>query len=128
MVTTLELSHRSPVLDGKEFGQRGAYEKLAGTLRFAVDPGDALNRRITDIERAPRNARGQVEFAADFYLLKPVDMRKGNQRLLVDCVNRGRKVALGMLNSGPRVPEPSKPEDFGNGFLMRHGFTVAWIG
>ena len=107
MVTELVIEKRSQVLDGKAFGASGPYEKLAGTMRFAVDPGDPRNARITDIERAPRNANGQVEFAADFYLLKPVDMKKGNGRLLVDCVNRGRKVVLGMLNSAPRVPDPA---------------------
>ncbi len=128
MVTDLEITHRSVVLDGKPFGATGAYEKLVGTMRFAVDPADELNKRIVDIEHAPRNGAGQVEFAADFYLLKPVDASKGNGRLLVDCANRGRKVVLGMLNSAPRVTDPSKPEEFGNGFLMRHGYTIAWIG
>jgi hypothetical protein len=60
--------------------------------------------------------------------LKPADARKGNGRLLLDVPNRGRKVALGMFNSTHRVPDPKTPEDFGNGFLMRHGYTVAWIG
>ncbi|MCC6533398.1 MAG: hypothetical protein IT531_12665 [Burkholderiales bacterium] len=128
MVIDLTISHRAPVLDGTAFGAAGAYEKLAGAMRFAVDPLDALHQRITDIEHAPRNARGQVEFSADFYLLKPADMTRGNGRLLLDCVNRGRKVALGMLNSAPRVPDPSTAADFGNGFLMRHGYTLAWIG
>ena len=128
MVTELEIGNRSLVLDGKPFGASGAYEKIAGTMRFAVDPQDERNARVTDIALAPRNAEGRVEFAADFYLLKPVDMAKGNGRLLVDCANRGRKVALGMLNSAPRVPDPSKPAEFGNGFLMRHGYTVAWVG
>lgn len=128
MVTSLDITQRSVVLDGKPFGASGAYEKLAGTMRFAVDPANALNARVVDIDRAPRNAQGLVEFAADFYLLKPVDMAKGNGRLLVDCANRGRKVVLGMLNSAPRVTDPATPEEFGNGFLMRHGYTVAWIG
>ena len=128
MVTGLEITQRSQVLDGKPFGASGAYEKIAGTLRFAVDPRDERNARVTDIGLAPRNADGLVEFAADFYLLKPVDMRKGKGRLLLDCVNRGRKVALGMLNSAPRVPDPSSPAEFGNGFLMRHGYTLAWCG
>lgn len=128
MVTNLDITQRSVVLDGKPFGASGAYEKLVGTMHFAVDPAHPLNARIVDLDRAPRNARGQVEFAADFYLLKPVDMAKGNARLLVDCANRGRKVVLGMLNSAPRVPDPSTPEEFGNGFLMRHGYTLAWIG
>jgi hypothetical protein len=128
MVTTLEIHARSVVLDGQTFGAVGAYEKIAGTIHFAVDPAHALHQRVTDISLAPRNAQGRVEFSGDFYVLKPVDMRKGNGRLLMDVANRGRKVALGMFNSTPRVPEPTTAVDFGNGFLMRHGYTVAWVG
>ena len=128
MVTGLEIQSRSIVLDGKAFGDTGAYEKVSGTMRFAVDPAHPLHQRITDIALASANAEGRVEFSADFYLLKPVDMRKGNRRLLVDVANRGRKVALGMFNSTVRVPDPSTAEDFGNGFLMRQGYTVAWTG
>lgn len=128
MVTGFELHSRATVLDGHAFGATGAYEKIAGSLRFAADPNHPLHQRITDIGLAPRNAAGQVEFSADFHVLKPVDPSKGNRRLLLDVVNRGRKVALGMFNSAPRVPDPSTAEDFGNGFLMRHGYTVAWVG
>ena len=126
--TALEIQHRGVVLDGRPFGAAGAYEKVAGVLRLAVDPANPANRAITDLGLAPRNARGAVEASADFYLLQPVDPARGNRRLLLDVPNRGRKVALGMFNSTPRVPDPSTPEDFGNGFLMRHGYTVAWIG
>jgi hypothetical protein len=128
MVTGLEIQSRSVVLDGKPFGERGAYEKIAGTMRFAADPAHPLHRQITDIALASTNADGRVEFSADFYMLKPADMRKGNRRLLVDVANRGRKVALGMFNSTERVPDPSAAQHFGNGFLMRHGYTVAWVG
>ncbi len=128
MVTHLEVQSRGTVLDGQSFGATGAYEKIAGVMRFAVDPAHALHQRVTDIGLAPKNAQGRVEFTGDFYVLKPVDMKKGNGRLLMDVANRGRKVALGMFNSTPRVPDPSAPVDFGNGFLMRHGYTVAWIG
>ncbi len=127
-VTGLEVSTRATVLGGQPFGAAGAYEKIAGTIRFSADPDHPLHRAITDIGLAPRNAAGRVEFSGDFYLLKPVDMRKGNRRLLLDVANRGRKVALGMFNSTPRAPDPSTPADFGNGFLMRHGYTVAWVG
>jgi hypothetical protein len=128
MVTGFEIHTRAIVLNGKAFGNAGAYEKIAGTLRFAADPDHALNRQVTDIALAPKNADGRVEFTADFYVLKPVDAGKGNGRLLLDVPNRGRKVALGMFNSTPRVPDPSTAEDFGNGFLMRQGYTVAWVG
>jgi alpha/beta hydrolase family protein len=127
-VTALEIQSRSMVLDGRPFGAAGAYEKLAGVIRFAVDPAHPAHRDITDLELAPRNAAGLVESWADFYLLRPADASRGNRRLLLDVPNRGRKVALGMFNSTPRVPDPTTEADFGNGFLMRHGYTVAWCG
>ena len=127
-VTSFEIAKRSVVLDGRPFGSVGAYEKIAGVLRGAVDPANVANETIADLALAPRNAAGLVEYVADFYVLKPVDGARGNRRLLLDIPNRGRKVALGMLNSTVRVPDPTMPEDFGNGFLMRHGFTVAWCG
>jgi Alpha/beta hydrolase domain len=126
--TTLEIHSRSLVLDGRAFGAAGAYEKITGVLRFAADPEHPRHASICDVGAAPRNREGQVEFAGDFYALRPVDPARGNRRLLLDVPNRGRKVALGMFNSTPRVPDPTTSEDFGNGFLMRHGWTVAWIG
>jgi hypothetical protein len=128
MVTQLHLDRREVVLGGKAFGEAGAYEKIVGTLRFSVDPAHPLHAQITDIALAATNAQGHVEFAADFYLLKPVDSRKGNGRLLLDVPNRGRKVAIEVFNSTPRVADPTTPEHFGNGFLMHHGYSVAWIG
>jgi hypothetical protein len=127
-VTGLQIHARATVLDGRAFGKAGAYEKIAGTIRFSADPAHPLHREITDIGLAPRNAAGRVEFSGDFYVLRPVDATKGNGTLLLDVGNRGRKVALGMFNSCTRVPDPTTPADFGNGFLMRHGYTVAWVG
>ncbi len=124
----LDIQRRALVLDGRPFGAAGAYEKIAGVLRFAADPDHPRHASICDLGLAPRSRDGRVEFAGDFYLLKPVDPAGGARRLLLDVPNRGRKVALGMFNSTPRVPDPTTPEDFGNGFLMRHGWTVAWIG
>ena len=128
MPTKLDIQTRATVLDGQAFGASGAYEKIAGTIRFAVDPAHTLHQRVTDIALAPRNAQGLVEFSGDFYLLKPVDMKKGNGKLLLDVPNRGRKVAIEMFNSTPRVPDPTTAKDFGNGFLMRQGYTVGWVG
>ena len=127
-VSGIEIQRREVVLDGRAFGTVGAYEKISGVLHFAFDPRHPVHRIIADIELASRNAEGRVEASADFYLLKPVDMARGNGRLLLDVPNRGRKVALGMFNSTVRVPDPSTAEEFGNGFLMRQGFAVAWCG
>ena len=127
-VTSLEITQRSIVLDGRPFGDAGVYEKIVGVLRLGADPAHPANQGIADLALGPRSAAGLVESSADFYLLKPVDPARGNRRLLLDVPNRGRKVALGMFNSAVRVPDPTTAEDFGNGFLMRHGYTVAWCG
>lgn len=124
-VTRLEVTRREPVLGGAPFGASGAYEKIEGVLRFAIDPNARVHEPIADLGLAPRNGRGLVESSADFYLLRPL---AGSRRLLLDVPNRGRKIALGMFNSTPRSNDPTTREDFGNGFLMRHGYTVAWIG
>jgi hypothetical protein len=124
-VTRLEVTRREPVLGGAPFGAGGAYEKIVGVLHFAIDPNARSHEPIADVGLAPRNRRGLVESSADFYVLRPLS---GNRRLLLDVPNRGRKIALGMFNSTPRSNDPTSREDFGNGFLMRHGYTVAWVG
>ena len=125
-VVRLEVQRREPVLNGTAFGDAGPYEKIAGVLHFAVDSALPVHEPIADIGLAPRNAEGRVEFSADFYLLRPIG--GGHRRLLLDVPNRGRKIALGMFNSTPRSNDPASREDFGNGFLMRHGYAVAWVG
>ena len=60
-VTMLQVERRSVVADGRPFGTVGAYEKIAGVLRFEVDPEHPLHAAITDLGHAPRNARGRVE-------------------------------------------------------------------
>ncbi len=128
MVTDLEVQSRVVRSRRQSIRRERCVQKIAGTMRFAADPAHPLHRQLTDIAQAPTDANGRIAFSADFYLLKPVDMRKGNRRLLVDVANRGRKVALGMFNSTERVPDPSSAQHFGNGFLMRQGYTVAWVG
>src|SRR3989442_15394425 len=125
-VVKFDVTRREPVLDGAPFGKAGAYEKMVGVLHFATNPSLRANEPIADLGLAPRNAQGLVESSADFYLLRPTG--GGNRRLFLDVPNRGRKVALGMFNSTPRSNDPTTREDFGNGFLMRHGYAVAWVG
>src|SRR3989442_11024995 len=101
---------------------------MGGVSRLGVHPPPPANQATADRGAAPRSAAGLVECDGDFYVLRPGDSAHGNHRLLLDVPNRGRKVALGMLNSTLRVPDPTTAEDFGNGFLMRQGYTVAWCG
>ena len=70
----LTIEHREPFAGAVEWGSAGAYERLTGTAYFDVDPADPLNAVIVDLENAPRNARGRVEFSTPFFILKPVDV------------------------------------------------------
>ena len=56
-----------------QYGSVGAYEKVSGTLHGEVDPKDPKNAVIQDLQLAPVNARGMVEYSTDFVLLKPKD-------------------------------------------------------
>ena len=127
-VTKLEIKQRTALAGGLAFGEVGEYERLDGRVQFAVDPGHANNEIITDIKLSPTAPDGRVTFSADFCILRPKDASKGNHRLLLDVLNRGRKRALKYFNSSPEVSDPTLPLDPGNGFLMRHGYTVVWCG
>src|SRR6185295_5497145 len=83
-VVRLRIERREVVLNGRPFGAAGPYEKLIGKVDFALDPNAPPNEIIVDLKLAPRNARGEVESSADFYLLKPVDPRRGNGRLFYE--------------------------------------------
>lgn len=124
----LVTTRKSPFLEGQPFGDVGPYELLEGAARFAIDPQHPANGAITDLAMAPRNAGGLVEFSADFALLRPSDPGRANRRLLFDVVNRGRKTVFALLNGNGRGLDPLIPIDPGNGFLMRHGYTIVWCG
>ena len=109
----------SPAFNGRSFGSVGQYEQLDGTAYGEVDPLDPQNAIIQDIDLAPRNHDGKVEYSMDISILKPIDLAKGNHVLLYDVVNRGSKVATRFFNVGTTVANPA-----GDGFLDTEGFTV----
>jgi hypothetical protein len=132
-VTRFDLTLQRQLAGGQSFGQAGSYEELKGRLWFAIDPTHPANRAITDVELAPRNAEGKVEFAADLSILLPVDRQRGSGRLLLDVVNRGNTVALPNFNHATRPvfgpgSDPAPPVDPGDGWLMRRGYVVISCG
>jgi hypothetical protein len=92
-VTRLEITSREPVAGGQSFGNAGPYENIRGRIHGEVDPKDRRNRIIQDIDLAPRNARGRVEYVATFSLMKPVDLSKSSGVLFYSVVNRGNGAA-----------------------------------
>jgi hypothetical protein len=127
-VVRIEVKSRTPVLAGQSFGTTGPYERLVGTIYFAIDPRNPANQIIADIDKAPRNAAGKVEFSSDFYLLKPLDATRGNGTVLYEVSNRGGKAMISFFNFGGGGVEPQTAAHFGDGFLLEHGFTLLWVG
>ena len=128
MNATLIIEERSPFAEGADFGPVGAYERIKGRVRFAIDPRLPANQRIVDLTLAPADDRGLVEYSTEFFIIKPVDMSRGNRRLLYDVNNRGNKRALQFFNDAPPTNDPRTAQDAGHGFLMRRGYTVVWCG
>lgn len=127
-VVRIEIQSRADVLGGRAFGLAGPYEKLVGKVYFAVDPANPINQIIADIDKAPRNAEGKVEFSSDLYVLKPKQLERGNGAVLFEVSNRGRKGMLGMFNRARGSLDPASEPEFGDGFLMQQGYTLAWLG
>jgi Alpha/beta hydrolase domain len=128
VITRLVIQSREPFAKGHEFPISGAYEKLVGKIYGEVDPKSPLNRAIVNLDKAPRNRRGRVEYRSDFCILKPVDMERGNGKIIFDAPNRGGKRIVAFLNDAPQSNDPTTLDDAGNGFLMRQGYTIAWYG
>ena len=129
MLLSIDVEAVEPLADGAAFGAAGAYERVIGTARGEVDPEDPANRGIALIDKAPRNARGRVEYSTVIFLLRPKDAAKGNGRILYEVNNRGRKMLFGNIADGPQgVNDPKTLADVGNGFPMRLGYTIVWSG
>ena len=118
-LTRLELASTRP------FGKflAGDYLISEGTVRGDLAPTEA----IPGLDKAPRNARGRVEYSARIVLIRPADPGKGNGTLLVDIPNRGNAYAEALYNSPRDGPFQSGTLEQGTGFLQDHGFTVAEV-
>jgi len=122
------VEQRRPLADGMSFGTAGGYERLDGTAYFEIDSKDPLNAVIVNLDRAPRNAHGMVEFSSPFVILKPVDLAKGNRKVFYAINNRGNQQAISYFNFGRGGNNPLTAADVGDGFLMRLGYTIVDAG
>jgi hypothetical protein len=119
-VTRVEVTERADL-------PLAGYERIAGKLHFALDPKLPANRIIVDLDLAPKNAQGQVEFSSDFMVLRAKDAAKRNGTALLEIVNRGRGLMWTAINTGAGSPLRSA-QDFGDNFLLQQGFTLIWVG
>ena len=113
----------APAYGGVSFGSVGPYQIVTGVANGAVDPTDPRNAIIQDIELAPLDSTGLVEYSTVFQILMPVDESKGNHIMLSEVVNRGNETSPGILNIGTSTTNPQ-----GDGFLENQGLTLVFIG
>lgn len=129
MLRSLTVERIEPLDPSIRFGDTGRWAWVFATAHGEVDPAHPANRRIALLDKAPRNARGLVEYSTDVHLLRPCDPDLGNRRLLFEVSNRGRKMLFANLGDALATGNlPRSAAEFGNGFPMRLGFTLAWAG
>src|SRR2546430_13883536 len=122
---------RSLAFGGYSWLGVGQYERIIGIAKAEVDPTDRRNAVIVDIDLAPRNANGNVEYSFNFYILKPIDLSKGAHRVMYEPPNRGGKTwsALGRVSGGgDDSGSITNATVLANSFLMPRGYTMVWSG
>jgi hypothetical protein len=130
-ITRIQIVTReSPTFGGYSWPGVGQYEKIVGKAFGEVDPTDPKNALIVDIALAPRNAHGNVEYAFDFYILKPIDLTKGAHKVMYEPPNRGTKMwaNFGRVTGGNDPGSITDINVLANAFLMPRGYTMVWSG
>ena len=133
MFIRLQIDRQEPFADGMAFGATGSYVRLMGTAYGELDPQQPLHAGIVNLDKAPRNTRGRVEYDMDVYIMRPTDVTKGNHKILYEVTNRGRKMLLPILHDAPEtspgaINDPATVADAGNGLAFQRGYTLVWSG
>jgi hypothetical protein len=123
-VLRVEIASRADVLNGKQFGEAGAYERITGRVYFSLPFANSHNMRIVDLGNAVNLKNGEVEFSSDFVAVRPKDAHKGNGSMLLEVPNRGRARILSLVDGG----DQDLSTDAGDAWLLRNGFTIVSLG
>jgi hypothetical protein len=128
-LTTITITAVEPFAAQTSFGAAGTYERVKGVFKGELDPADPRNAVIVNIDRAPRNANGKVEYEADFFMMRPADAARRNGRLVYDVTNRGRMNFHSRFTEAKgRTNDPKVAADVGDGLFFRQGYTFVWSG
>ena len=128
-VVRVVLDRRELILDGRPFGEAGAYEKLVGRILFAFDPDDPANSAVVDLDLAPRTDEGLVEIWSDFVVLQPVDVSLRRGVAWVDVGEGGFGRSLLLLHEATVLSsDPSSEDELGDALLLEEGLTLIWVG
>jgi hypothetical protein len=122
-VVKFVVEQRSSFVGGAEWGNVGPYEMLRGTAYLEVDPRDPRDAVIVDLENAPRNSHGVVDFSTQFLILKPVDPGRGNHKIFYAVNNRGNSLE-GLLTATTAAQVVGTDA----GYAMTEGYTIVDAG
>jgi hypothetical protein len=123
-VVRVEVASRSDVLNGKAFGDVGAYQRITGRVYFSLPVANPHNRGIVDLDKAVNLKDSEVEFSANFIAVCPKDASKGNGSMILEVPNRGRGRILALVDGG----DWDVASDAGDAWLLRSGFTIVSVG
>src|SRR5258705_2605567 len=130
-IVEIRIDAVEPFINGHAFGSVGPYERVKGIAKGELDPSARENAGIVDLDKAPRNSRGMVEYEVDIFILRPADPAKGSGILYYEVLNRGNKqlgTRLLDVTAGCAVAlnDPTTLAHAGNGFVFERGYTVVW--
>ncbi len=123
-VLRVEITARQDVLGGQPFGNAGPYERIVGKIYYAAPVGNWHDTQVFDLKNAVNEKDGQVEFSADFIVIRPKDASKGNGSMLLEVPNRGSSFIVALIDGG----DWDLSHNAGDGWLLRNGYTIATIG
>ena len=123
-VLRVEITSRQDVLGGQPFGNAGQYERIVGKIYYAAPVGNWHDTQVFDLKNAVNEKDGQVEFSADFIVIRPKDASKGNGSMLLEVPNRGSSFIVALIDGG----DWDLSHNAGDGWLLRNGYTIATIG
>jgi hypothetical protein len=130
-ITEIRIDSIEPFANGHAFAGVGAYEKIKGVAKGELDPKSPQNAVIVDLDKAPVNARGMVEYETDIYIMRPADPAKGSGIILYEVNNRGWKFLWSFIQDATTLDgagDPQTLDDIGNGFAFERGYTLVWSG
>ena len=127
-IVRFEAKETVPAYGGETFGTVGAYEMVRGIAYGELDPSHDDNAGIVDIDLAPKNDKGMVEYSTQVEILRPVDPALGNDRMFFEVLNRGNKLATEVFDASENQNELTEADSAGNGYLLRQGYSVVWAG
>ncbi len=124
-VERLEIVSRKPAFGATRFGDAGEYEIVVAIAHVKTNPAHPGNRSIVDLAAAA-DADGMVRYRTDVVILRPRASDKASRVLVFDVANRGRKLMLPLVDDGDLQADTAAQA--GNGWLMRQGHTMLWVG